>query len=107
MAYVGLKTGDEAPDFTLPGVDGKDHSLGDYAQKRVLVIIFTCNHCPYAQAYEDRLIELANFYSVQAVQFVAICPNDSIEKHERSQPSAIRTSSSCSMLVQVMGCPTR
>ena len=76
MAYVGLKIGDEAPEFTLPGVDGKDHSLGEWALKRVLVVIFTCNHCPYAQAYEDRLIELANFYSLQAVQFVAINPND-------------------------------
>jgi len=73
---MGLKIGDAAPDFSLPGVDGKTHSLGSFALKKILVVVFTCNHCPYAQAYEDRLIELAQYYSVQGVQFVAINPND-------------------------------
>ncbi len=73
---MGLKIGDAAPDFTLPGVDGKEHGLGEWASKRILVVVFTCNHCPYAQAYEDRLVELAKYYSIQGVQFVAINAND-------------------------------
>ncbi len=73
---MALKIGDSAPDFCLPGVDGKEYSLSSFAGARVLVVVFTCNHCPYAQAYEDRLIELAEYYSVQRVQFVAINPND-------------------------------
>ncbi len=73
---MGLKIGDPAPAFSLPGTDGKTYGLDDFAGKRLLVVVFTCNHCPYAQAYEDRLAELARFYSVQGVQFVAINPND-------------------------------
>lgn len=73
---MGLKIGDSAPKLSLPGVDGKTYTLEHFALKRVLVVIFTCNHCPYAQAYEDRLIDLANYYSIQGVQFVAINPND-------------------------------
>jgi peroxiredoxin len=73
---MGLKIGDTAPNFSLPGVDGKDHGLGEWALKKILVVVFTCNHCPYAQAYEDRLSELAHYYSVQGVQFVAINSND-------------------------------
>jgi cytochrome oxidase Cu insertion factor (SCO1/SenC/PrrC family) len=54
----GLKTlaiGASAPDFKLPGVDGKDHTLKDFADAKVLVVYFTCNHCPTAQAYEARV----------------------------------------------------
>ena len=50
-----LKLGDKAPDFTLPGVDGQTHILHNYADKNTLVIIFSCNHCPYVQAWEDRI----------------------------------------------------
>jgi peroxiredoxin len=67
-----LKIGDKAPDWTdLPGVDGKQHSLNDYRAAKALVIVFTCNHCPVATQYEERLIQFANKYEKQ-VQVVAI-----------------------------------
>src|SRR5437588_4633361 len=71
-----LDIGSPAPDFNLPGVDGKDHSLKDFASARVLVIVFTCNHCPTAQAYEKRILELDADYKDKGVALVAISPND-------------------------------
>ncbi|MGD0464523.1 MAG: redoxin domain-containing protein [Tepidisphaeraceae bacterium] len=71
-----LEIGQSAPDFKLPGVDGKTHSLADFASARILVIVFTCDHCPTAQAYEDRLIQLQRDYQDRGVTVVAICPND-------------------------------
>ena len=59
--YKTLEIGSAAPDFELKGVDGKMHKLGDYKQK-VLAIVFNCNHCPTAQAYESRLIKMAKDY---------------------------------------------
>ncbi len=70
-----LKIGESAPDFNLPGTDGKFHTLNDYTNAEVLVIIFTCNHCPTAQAYEDRMIQLTKDYKDKGVQVVAISPN--------------------------------
>jgi peroxiredoxin len=71
-----LPLGAQAPDFELPGVDGKNHNLSEFDDARVLVIVFTCNHCPTAQAYENRLIQLARNYRDRGVQVVAISPND-------------------------------
>ncbi len=71
-----LEIGTPAPDFALPGVDGKVHRLTEYDKAKVLVIVFTCNHCPTAQAYEDRLMKLAADYKEQGVALVAISPND-------------------------------
>lgn len=70
-----LAIGDAAPDFKLMGVDGEYHSLADYEQGKVLVIVFTCNHCPTAQAYEQRLKDFAADYGTKGVQVVAISPN--------------------------------
>ncbi len=70
-----LAIGEKAPDFNLPGVDGKFHTLAEYNDARVLVIIFTCNHCPTAQAYEDRMIDIVNDYRDKGVQLIAISPN--------------------------------
>jgi len=64
-----------APDFRLPGVDGHYYSLADFDDADVLVIIFTCNHCPTAQAYEDRIIELVEDYKETNVRIIAISPN--------------------------------
>jgi peroxiredoxin len=75
----GLKTlpiGSAAPDFRLPGVDGRVYSLKDFADARVLVVLFTCNHCPTAQAYEDRVLRLHADYKDKGVALVAISPND-------------------------------
>lgn len=70
-----LALGSPAPDFLLPGIDGKEQSLADFAEAKVLAVVFTCNHCPTAQAYEDRLIRLAAEYTPKGVAFVAINPN--------------------------------
>lgn len=71
-----LALGATAPDFKLPGVDGRDHALADFAAARVLVVVFTCNHCPTAQYYEDRLKQFADDYRARGVALVAISPND-------------------------------
>jgi peroxiredoxin len=76
-----LPLGSPAPDFSLPGVDGKIHHLADYAGSPVLAVVFTCNHCPIAQMYEQRIQQLETDYRDRDVAVVAIQPND---------PNAIR-----------------
>src|SRR5580692_9406092 len=71
-----LEIGASAPDFNLTGVDGRTYSLESFKNAQVLVIIFTCNHCPTAQAYEDRVIKLTSDYTNKGVAVVAIMPND-------------------------------
>lgn len=71
-----LAIGASAPDFLLTGVDGKTYTLSSFKDARVLVIVFTCNHCPTAQAYEDRIIQLTKDYDSRGVDVVAIMPND-------------------------------
>jgi peroxiredoxin len=71
-----LAIGAKAPDFSLKGVDGKTYSLNDFASNKILVIVFTCNHCPTAQAYEDRIKQLVTDYSSKGVKLIAISPND-------------------------------
>jgi peroxiredoxin len=71
-----LPLGSTAPDFSLPGVDGKTHKLADYASSKVLVVVFTCDHCPNAQMYEGRVTQLYNEYKDKGVAVVAISPND-------------------------------
>jgi len=73
---VPLELGAPAPDFVLPGADGKTYRLSDFSAAKVLVIVFTCNHCPTAQAYEDRLIQLHADFQNRGVALVAISPND-------------------------------
>lgn len=76
-----LALGSPAPNFELPGVDGSIHKLADYSSSPVLVVVFTCNHCPIAQMYERRIAQLADDYKSRGVAVVAIQPND---------PTAIR-----------------
>jgi peroxiredoxin len=71
-----LEIGAKAPDFKLPGVDGKTYTLASFSKSNLLAIVFTCNHCPTAQAYEERLIQLTKDYSKKGVAVVAISPND-------------------------------
>ena len=71
-----LEIGAPAPGFELPGVDGKTHRLADFASSKVLVVVFTCNHCPTAQAYEERLVKLHADTKDRGVAVVAISPND-------------------------------
>jgi peroxiredoxin len=65
-----------APELDLPGVDGKTYRLKDFAEAKILVVIFTCNHCPTAQAYEQRIMDLHADYQNKGVALVAISPND-------------------------------
>lgn len=67
-----------APDFSLPGVDGKTYSLASFAGVKAIVLSFTCNHCPYAKAYEDRFMDLARAFGGRKVAFAAINPNDEV-----------------------------
>ena len=71
-----LAIGSHAPDFDLPGVDGKMHKLADYSSANILVIVFTCNHCPTAQIYEGRIKQLTADYEDKGIAVVAIQPND-------------------------------
>jgi len=71
-----LEIGRQAPDFNLPGVDGRNYRLADFAEAKILVVVFTCNHCPTAQAYEDRFKKLTSDYKNKGVAVVAISPND-------------------------------
>lgn len=71
-----LPIGSPAPEFSLPGVDGKTYTLKDFASSKILLIVFTCNHCPTAQAYEDRIKQLVIDYKSKGVAVVAISPND-------------------------------
>lgn len=65
-----------APSFSLPGVDGRDHSLDDYGVASSLVLVQSCNHCPYVQAWEGRLIAIQQEYAERDVRIVAISSND-------------------------------
>ena len=82
---VPLEIGVQAPDFDLPavapygarpGVDGRNYRLGDFADANILVVVFTANHCPTAQAYEGRIMQLATDYKDKGVAVIAISPND-------------------------------
>jgi len=73
---VTLKLASPAPELNLPGVDGKTYQLSDFSDAKVLVVVFTCNHCPTAQAYEQRIIQLHADYQNKGVALLAISPND-------------------------------
>ena len=88
-----LKLGDKAPDFKLPGVDGQTHILHDYADKNALVVIFSCNHCPYVQAWEDRIINIQSNYMGDGIQLIAISTNDTAEYPADSFSEMIKRSS--------------
>ena len=73
--HKSLPIGAAAPDFNLPGIDGNNYTLSSFSKANILVIIFTANHCPTAQAYEDRIIKLTNDYKNNNVQVVCISSN--------------------------------
>src|SRR4051812_13255832 len=75
----GYKPGSAASDFKLKNIDGKMVSLSDYQAAKGFIVTFTCNHCPYAVAYEDRIIALNNKYAAKGYPVIAINPN-SVEK---------------------------
>ena len=73
---MSIKLGSEAPSFELPGIDGYDHSLDEYDDAKLLVIVQSCNHCPYVQAWEDRLSAIATDFAYEGVRVVAVNSND-------------------------------
>ncbi len=79
MAFT-LSLGQPAPDFRLPGVDARSYSLGDFGGARVLVVVFSCNHCPYVIGSEERMVAFARDYAPRGVSMVAINSNEA-ENH--------------------------
>jgi peroxiredoxin len=71
-----LPIGSEAPDFSLPGIDGKTHALGEYSKAKVLAIVWESDHCPVSENYEERIRAIYNDYKSKGVQLVAINPNN-------------------------------
>jgi peroxiredoxin len=83
---TNLKAGDKAIPFNLPGVDDKEHSFDDYAGKSAIVVIFSCNHCPYVRAWEDRMVQIQADYAGKGVQLVVINANDESKYPDDSFP---------------------
>jgi peroxiredoxin len=81
---MSLALADQAPSFTLPGVDGAEHSLDDYSGNDVLVLVQSCNHCPYVLAWEGRMNEIARDYANRGVRLVAVNSNDASRYPEDS-----------------------
>ncbi|MBI4361796.1 MAG: thioredoxin family protein, partial [Euryarchaeota archaeon] len=73
-----LQPGDPAPPFDLPGVDGRNHTLDGFQGAPLLVVIFSCNHCPYVQAWEQRIIDIQRDYQPRGVRLVAINSNETL-----------------------------
>ena len=74
--HATLAIGSDAPEFSLPGVDGKTYTLQSFAKAKILAIVFMCNHCPSSQAYEDRIIKLTADYAAKGVTVIGINPNN-------------------------------
>ena len=81
---TGYKVGDKATDFKLKSVDNKMYSMADYKDAKGFIVVFTCNHCPFAVKYEDRIIDLAKRYKSKGYVLLAINPNDPAAQPEDS-----------------------
>lgn len=82
--HAGYKVGDKALDFKLKSVDGKMYSMADYKDAKGFIVVFTCNHCPFAVKYEDRIVALAKKYKSLGYELIAINPNDPAAQPEDS-----------------------
>jgi glutathione peroxidase-family protein len=89
---VGYAVGDKAADFKLKNVDGKMVSLADYKNVKGYIVVFTCNHCPFAQAYEQRIIDIHKQYAPKGFPVVAINPNDKDRAPEDSYENMVARS---------------
>ncbi len=76
LKSTNVPLGTKAVDFSLKGIDGNMHSLSEYDDKDILVVIFMCNHCPYVKAVDGRIVQLQDRFEKQSVQFIGINPND-------------------------------
>ncbi len=92
FADEGVQVSDKAPNFTLKNVDGRMISLQDYDEQKGVILIFTCNHCPYSVAYEDRILALDKKYAPLGFPVVAINPNDPAVQPEDSYEKMIERS---------------
>ena len=94
LAGEGYKVGDTATDFKLKNVNGKIVSLANYKAAKGYIVVFTCNHCPYAKAYESRIMDLDKKYAAKGYPVIAISPNDPIaepaDSFEKMQEQATR-----------------
>ena len=79
-----IDLGHTAPNFSLPGVDGENYTFSDFTANPLLLVIFSCNHCPYVQAYEERIKKLQNDFLKDGLQIVAINGNDAEKYAEDS-----------------------
>ncbi|HBT85227.1 MAG TPA: thioredoxin family protein [Porphyromonadaceae bacterium] len=84
MSAQPISVGSQAPNFSLKNVDGATVSLSDYASEKGVMVIFSCNPCPYVKAYEDRMIALHNEFAPQGYPVVFINPNDDVQQPEDS-----------------------
>ena len=79
MSDNKLKIDSAIPGFSLTGVDDKTYDLNSFSDKKILIVIFSCNHCPYVQAYEDRIITLQKEFETKGIQIIAINSNDDVK----------------------------
>ena len=84
MSTKTLQIGSTIPNFNLLSIDGKTYSLDAFKDKKALIIVFSCNHCPYVQAYEDRMIAIQKDYDEKGVVVIAINSNDAVQYPEDS-----------------------
>jgi peroxiredoxin len=89
MYADGYQVGDKATDFSLRNIDGTMVTMGDFEDANGIIVIFTCNHCPYSVLYEDRIIELDKKYKEKGFPVVAINPNDPVKQPEDSYENMI------------------
>ena len=87
---MSLALSSPCPEFDLPGTDGKNHALTSFADAKVLVIMVSCNHCPYVIAYEPRMVSLSREYQAKGVQFVAINANDAVRYPDDGMAAMVR-----------------
>lgn len=87
---MALSIGSRAPGFNLPGVDGRNHSLEEFKDRKAVVVVFSCNHCPYVKAYEDRIIAMQRAYADRGVAFVAISANDPVKYPDDSFENMVK-----------------
>jgi peroxiredoxin len=89
---AAYKIGDTARDFSLKNVDGKEVSMAGYNSAKGFIVVFTCNHCPFAKAYESRIMDLDRKYASKGYPVIAINPNDPAAEPEDSYENMIRRS---------------
>ena len=84
---TNLKIGDSPSPFSLAGTDDQQHSLDDYGDSEAVAVIFSCNHCPYVRAWEDRMVQIQADYAAKGVQLIAINANDAVQYPADDFPS--------------------